>query len=149
MALSIACCVNILTKHYKSKGFAPEFMKAMTLYEWPGNVRELINTIERVLASAPFELTLFHYHLPTHIRVKMVQSLDDSKEEPGITPIPYPSLEGLDSEHFPILKDFRESQEKHYLQKLLSVVNNNKNEAYRISGLSRSRFYDLMKKYDL
>jgi DNA-binding NtrC family response regulator len=37
--------------------------------------------------------------------------------------------------------------EKNYLKELISFTGGDSNEACRISGLSRSRFYTLLKKY--
>jgi transcriptional regulator of acetoin/glycerol metabolism len=50
-------------------------------------------------------------------------------------------------------RDFRESalaaMEKEYLQKLMHLAQGKVHEACRISGLSRSRLYGLMKKYQV
>ena len=35
-----------------TKGFSPEFIESLGLYDWPGNVRELSNTILSVLSEA-------------------------------------------------------------------------------------------------
>ena len=57
-----------------TKGFSPEFLEALRAYEWPGNVRELINAMERAIASARHEPTLYPNHLPTEIRAKIARS---------------------------------------------------------------------------
>ena len=49
----------------------------------------------------------------------------------------------------PELRDFRETMEKKYFQDLHALTNGNIKEACRISGLSRSRLYVLMKKYEI
>ncbi|MFO7557877.1 MAG: helix-turn-helix domain-containing protein [Desulfobacterales bacterium] len=41
------------------------------------------------------------------------------------------------------------SLEQEYLEKLIASINGNIQEACRISGLSRSRLYGLMKKYNI
>jgi transcriptional regulator of acetoin/glycerol metabolism len=51
------------------------------------------------------------------------------------------------------LKDYREAEltriEKDYLSSLMRRTNGEVGEACRISGLSRSRLYTLLKKYGL
>ncbi|MEW5725911.1 MAG: sigma-54 dependent transcriptional regulator, partial [Thermodesulfobacteriota bacterium] len=48
------------------KGFSPDFLDALSAYKWPGNVRELVHTIDRALAAAQEEPTLYPKHLPPH-----------------------------------------------------------------------------------
>jgi transcriptional regulator of acetoin/glycerol metabolism len=51
--------------------------------------------------------------------------------------------------HFPKLKEFRHSLEKRYLNDLMSLTNGNIQKACKISGLSRSRFYELLAERDI
>jgi len=44
------------------------------LYDWPGNVRELVSAVERAVADAYNEPTLYPKHLPIDIRVKIARS---------------------------------------------------------------------------
>ncbi|MCG6533653.1 MAG: sigma-54 dependent transcriptional regulator [Syntrophales bacterium LBB04] len=132
------------------KGFSPEFFEALLAYEWPGNVRELFQTLERALAAAQQESTLFPKHLPTQIRVVLARS---SLGE-GLPSIELPK-DGLtpSTPSFLPLKSFREALiaegEKEYLVKLLSHVKGDLREACRLSGLGRSRLYGLLNKYGL
>jgi DNA-binding NtrC family response regulator len=48
----------------KMINFSPEFLDALKAYHWPGNVRELINAMERVLAEACTDATVFPKDLP-------------------------------------------------------------------------------------
>ena len=137
-----------LCERYKKgmKGFSPDFLEALIHYHWPGNVRELFNTIERVMAVADNESSLFLKHLPTHIRIKIAQNGIEKEQAPKAAPegdTPSPS--------FPSLQALRESAivkvEMEYLQNLMSVAGANITEACRLSGLSRSRLYELLKKY--
>ncbi|MEW5800655.1 MAG: sigma-54 dependent transcriptional regulator [bacterium] len=68
--------MNRLCTRYgiEPKNFAPEFFDAMLSYNWPGNVRELVNTIERTLAAAGHDRTLFPRHLPTYIRIHIAKA---------------------------------------------------------------------------
>ncbi len=139
--------VTRLSDHYGTgtKGFSPEFFDTLAAYDWPGNVRELFNALERAISAAHHEPTLFPTHLPTHIRIKIarasIKNKDDKKRtSKGISGISGPP---------PELRDFRETMEKKYLQDLHALTNGNIKEACRISGLSRSRLYVLMKKYEI
>ena len=131
------------------KGFSPEFMNAATSYKWPGNVRELIQALEKALLAAKDEPILYPKHLPTHIRIQVARNGVHMKsvnhDKPGtrttVPPIP------------PKLKEFRlaavSEAEQKYFKDLVSFTNGKVDEACRISGLSRSRLYTLLKKYRL
>jgi two-component system NtrC family response regulator len=130
----------------EAKDFSPEFMDLLLSYPWPGNVRELIHALERTLISARYERVLFPKHLPTHIRIQVARSSVGEKEPEGPSPVP-------SSPVFPTIQEMREKvideAEKKYLNDLLSITHGNINEACRISGLSRSRFYLLLKKHKI
>jgi two-component system, NtrC family, response regulator len=120
-----------------TKGFAPEFFDALITYHWPGNVRELVNAMERAITVAYNSPTLFPKHLPVEIRVKMARSAIKKDAESN------PPAEQTS----PTLQEFRQSAERQYFLDLMVQVNGNINEACRISGLSRSRLYALLKDY--
>jgi two-component system NtrC family response regulator len=127
------------------KRFAEDFFDALQNYPWPGNVRELLHAMESALAAARFESTVFVRHLPSPIRVHLARQ--------GLKPIP---AVGCTNGHDILSKPISEVREaaiaeaeKGYLQALLTAVVGNIQEACRISGLSRSRLYHLMKMYDL
>ena len=125
------------------KGFSPDFLPALTAYNWPGNVRELVNTLDRAIASAHDEPTLYRKHLPSHIRIFVART--SVTEEPAID---------LDSRQkgiktLPSFHDYRESMQRKYIQELMEVTQGDIRKACQISKLSRSRFYDLLKKYDI
>jgi two-component system NtrC family response regulator len=125
------------------KEFSSDFFDVLAGYHWPGNVRELVNALERALITARHERVLFPKHLPTHIRVHMARiSVEKLTAETG--KIDSPKV-------FPKLKDLREEAiaeaEKKYLRDLISFTQGNIQEACRLSGLSRSRLYLLLKKH--
>jgi len=130
------------------KGYSPDFLEVLTAYDWPGNVRELIQALEKAVISAKDEPVLFPKHLPDHIRIQLARASVLQKRPCGpsaeASPATDPSLN---------LKDFREVEmariEKDYLASLLRRTNGEVGEACRISGLSRSRLYTLLKKYGL
>lgn len=126
------------------KGFSPDFLSALCDYPWHGNVRELVNAMDRALASARYEPTLFSKHLPMEIRVRAARaSLDheaaaeQSAPEPTLPTFRQCCEEACD----------RAAQE--YLQSLLATTKGNFPEACRISGLSRSRLYALLNKHKI
>jgi len=129
------------------KGFSPEFLVALGEYHWPGNVRELVNTLDRALAAAGGEPTLYPKHLPTNIRVELARAKVEPVEEPA------PGAEIDPGAPLPTLKDFRDQGvarlERQYLQDLLRRTGRNPKEACRVSGLQRSRLYELLRKHDL
>lgn len=135
--------------HAGTKGFSPEFLEAISSYSWPGNVRELVNTLERVLAVSGLEPTLFPKHLPDYIRIQLVREHEfNSPSEPDRQEETAKAAQPL-----PRLKDFREQAiarlEKQYLKDLISQTGGNPKEARRISGLGKSRFYQLLKQHNL
>jgi two-component system, NtrC family, response regulator len=135
------------------KGFSPDFMDALQHYAWPGNVRELINALETAISNAGPEPTLYARHLPPDIRLQVIQeSLDhtscgspDQKTEPG--------LKWEKSASLGTFKAFRKSAvhqlEEEYLQSLIAQSKKSVDKAMDISGLSRSRLYDLLKQHNL
>ncbi|MCP3955411.1 MAG: sigma-54-dependent Fis family transcriptional regulator [Desulfobacterales bacterium] len=140
-----------LCEHYNSgtKGFSPEFLEAISIYEWPGNVRELVNTLERTLAVAGLEHILYPKHLPEYIRIKLAREGEfQSTPEPGQSVTATGEVSRL-----PSFKAFREKAmveiEAQYLEHLLQQAGGNTKEALRISGLGKSRFYELLKKHKM
>ncbi len=132
-----------------TKGFSPEFLDAISTYSWPGNVRELVNTLERALAVSDQEPVLFPKHLPEYIRIRLVRENEfKSSSEAGAR-----EETSAVSPPFPTFKDCREksiaSFEAEYLKDLLAHIGGSVKEALQISGLGKSRFYQLLKKHNL
>jgi two-component system NtrC family response regulator len=130
-----------------AKGASPEFWDVVTEYRWPGNVRELIQAMEKALLSAKDEPMLFPKHLPTYIRIQVARGAFPNAPA-GAAP-----SRGLSdaSKAPPQLKDFRKAAvseaEQQYLKALISYAGGDNGKACRLSGLSRSRFYTLLRKY--
>ncbi len=126
-----------------TKGFSPEFIETMMSYPWPGNVREFVNTLERTLATARFDQTLYPKHLPNHIRVHVRRAEMENGDNGG-------NENSRPVRKLPKLQEFRETiyaqAEKQYLQDLMEITQDNIPEACRISGLSQSRLYAILKK---
>ena len=131
------------------KGFSSDFLEVLSAYDWPGNVRELFNALEESVATAHFEPTLFPAHLPTRIRVKAAQAPLKEQQASSFRDRSVAAVDRAPREEFPKLRDFREDLERGYLRDLVDHCRGNKMEACRVSGLSRARLYDLLKKYDI
>lgn len=122
------------------KGISSEFIDHLTAYSWPGNIRELQQVLEQVIATHTMQPTLLEYHLPQHIRIANAQATitKDSvqKNRPARTgqcPLNW--------------KQFKEEGEKSYITDLMSYCDKNISQAINISGLSRARIYQLIKRY--
>lgn len=132
-----------------TKGFAPEFIEALTAYHWPGNVRELIKTLEASIVAAGYEQILFPKHLPENLRVHAVKSRvrphdrsESSQNDHPPSPLEYQSLKQF-------RKHAADLAEGDYLRELVRTTHGDIEACCRISKLSQSRFYELIKKHDL
>ncbi|MFH2058801.1 MAG: sigma-54 dependent transcriptional regulator [Pseudomonadota bacterium] len=127
-----------------SKGISPECLDIIDAYEWPGNVRELINAIDKAVASAKNESTLYSIHLPAYIKARVI------KESFMLPPIDENSnTADYANGKFPLLADLMGNTEKEYLTALLSHTRGNVKRACDISGLSKSRMYARLKNYTI
>jgi len=132
----------------EAKKLSPDFLEALLAYSWPGNIRELVHAVERAITAALSGATLFRKHLPSSIRVKLAQAAADGvavkTELPEIAKIPA---------RLPRLKELRETTyakvEKDYLKALLEATGGDIGQACRISDLSRTRLYELLRKHRL
>jgi len=133
----------------ESKGFSPEFIETLLAYQWPGNVRELIKTLEVAVTAAGSGQILFPKHLPEYIRIYATQTA----VRRDLPPEHLPEKATEPSGQLPSLKEFRKTAavqaERQYLQELVIRTRNDVKEALRISKLSRSRFYELIKQYNI
>jgi two-component system NtrC family response regulator len=147
----IAYYIRRLCKKYKTdiKGISPGFWDVCRSYDWPGNTRELIQALERAVIAARDESTLFPKHLPHHIRVKLARASVGHSKGKKI------SLrnEAETSKNLPQLQEVRDAavadSEKQYLRDLLEITGRDIKQACKISGLSRSRLYTLLKKHQI
>ena len=143
--------VGKLSKVYgiHGKGLSPDFIDSLVAYHWPGNVRELGNAMEQVFAVARHESTLYPKHLPVHIRVELTKaslpmSAGAEREQQEFDPSEFAAGDEL-----PPLRDYRDRMDRKYLRKLLQLTAGNKTKACQLSGLSRSRLFELLKKHKI
>ena len=117
------------------KRFSPCFVESLMRYDWPGNVRELLVVMDKVLASTRSYDLLYDFHLPPFVRLTKV---DRALRIRG--------GKGNASE----LTSFRQHQAdsaRAYLERLSRVASGDKDRACRISGLSKSYLYKLLKEH--
>ena len=135
-------------KGIPAKSLSPDFIHFLNQYNWPGNVRELFGTIERVMVVAGASPVLFGKHLPVELRVKVAAAAfapaDTEKvciEDQG---------EGKGIRKFHDVRDFAIARAEYdYLKQLAGACGRDVKKACEVSGLSRSRFYELLKKYSI
>lgn len=117
-----------------------DFLAHLTAYHWPGNIRELQQALEEVCAKAYHHHSLFAYHLADHIRIHHAQqALECGSMESGVPgqPTARPPLSW---------KEYKRISEKEYIMNIMAYTSHNIREACEISGLSRARIYQLLKK---
>lgn len=131
------------------KGITPEFFEALTAYEWPGNVRELVNVVDTAVCSALHEPTLYPKHLPTYMRVKLAHASLKEAEQTDEGSIQAEKKVVASKTLSAFREEIINEAEKQYLSELLDRTRNDIQEVCRISGLSRSRLYALLKKYNI
>ena len=131
------------------KEFSPEFFEMVGAYGWPGNVRELVGALENAIITAGGAPVLYPWHLPAHIRIEVARASVGRPKTDDMPPFKNSDTE-LNLEQF---KDHRSTAiaqtEKSYLINLMDISRGKINQATHISGLSRSRLYDLLKKHHI
>lgn len=129
------------------KEISNDFFKSVATHHWPGNIRELAAAMEYAVSAARFDAELYPQHLPVHVRAAVAK-----KHVGSVTPTNAPELTPEPKE-FPPLAQYRDDAasqaEAVYLKALLSACAGDTQQAIKTSGLSRSRFYALLKKHAL
>ena len=132
------------------KILSDELLAALCSYNWPGNVRELINVLENVLAAAGRNSILYPDHLPIAIRAKIIRFSIKPKGSEMMSPELVPKTSGGNVASY---KQYREhvfhEAEKPYLENLMGSTDWNIQKACKMSELSRSRLYALLKKHNI
>ena len=130
----------VLRYGQEAKECLPEVMELLLQYHWPGNVRELAQAIESAFAQAVYSPVLFTQHLPVHIRTAHARAnvVRRSAVEPAFSASGAPQFDW---------RAAKDAFERNYTQRLLQHSEGNIMEAGRLSGLSRTRLYQLIKKH--
>lgn len=128
--------------HIKPKGISTEFIEHLSEYNWPGNIRELQQVLEQIVATFAEYPTLFAHHLPQHIRIANAQAT--------IAKSPSQKAPTNGSDTSPLnWKQFKMEGERRYVTHLMAHCSGDIKKAIDISGLSRARLYQLIKRFDI
>lgn len=137
------------------KDFSPRLLEAAKHYPWLGNVRELMNSVNTAVTHAGDSPVLDIYHMPLAFRVQMKKmSLTEKKAEPASVPaVSHVEMAVRAADGFPTLKQVRrravDEVESVYVGLLVEQANGDPKKACELSGLSRARLYELLKKYNV
>lgn len=115
----------------KVTSVSPEALRILLDYDWPGNVRELENVLERALNLADGEVIEVE-HLPEHVVSAARSASRLAVQRAG---------EALD--------DVVARAEREALLEALKATNNNRSRAAKKLGISRSAFYEKLRKYKI
>ncbi|MDD2463669.1 MAG: sigma-54 dependent transcriptional regulator [Desulfobulbus sp.] len=134
--------LNRLVQRYgqEPKECLADVLEHLCGYHWPGNVRELSQAMESTFAQAVYSPVLFTQHLPVHIRTAHARAhvQRQASASPPLSPI---------GEFILGWREAKDAFERDYTQRLLHHSEGNIMEAGRLSGLSRTRLYQLIKKH--
>ncbi len=108
------------------KNISVEALNMLLNYDWPGNVRELENILERAINLCDGN-TIFSKHLI------LKPNVSEKFETKDIIP----------------LKKSVEEFEKKTIEKVLKLHKGNKNKTMKSLGISKTTFYEKLKKYDI
>ncbi len=127
----------------RTKEYQHDFIECLQCNDWPGNVRELLQALESAFLEAFHVPCLFPQHLPLRIQAAYARSKIHVQNK-GQLGIIFQEEAGV--------RPWRKAKadfERNYLESLLRQTGSNKTKAAEISGLSRNRLYQLLKKYAL
>ena len=154
--LVMACVFTICQRNQLPiKGVLPETLEMLIAYPWPGNVRELENRLEKAIISDPKNPVMYPIHLPAEIRLHYIRNVTTKRHEQQAPPPSCDPLMGQDrfQSVLPPFKEYRRilcnDAEKYYLQRLMTDTEGEISSACKVSGLSRSRLYGLLKLHSL
>lgn len=143
----------------KTKKYSREYLNACLEYDWPGNVRELVNAVNNSCSNAINDNELFLYHMPVEIRVHLARkkvhiSAVNEEAVQSVAPSSQAvTVSYAGAESFPTYKESRravvDQMESVYLRELLKHSSRDFKEACKVSGLSRARLYELLKKHSI
>jgi two-component system NtrC family response regulator len=140
--------INRLSELYGSQAKTPssDFLESLGQYDWPGNIRELFHTLEESISMAADEPILYPHHLPTRIRAILTR---ESVKACAASATSKDFAQGQDGKPFPTIGEYRNLMERRYLERLTRITGGNRKAACALSGLSRTRLFELLKKHHL
>jgi two-component system NtrC family response regulator len=123
----------------ETKGVGTDFLDTLAAYDWPGNVRELSQVMEQVFTNPMLGPTCFSIHLPESFRIMQLRAGFQQERPAG----------AINKSCLPPWRSFKDQCEIDYLQRLSAASAGNIAAACRLSGLSRSRLYQMISKHGL
>lgn len=153
--------VKLLVNHYvrtvceqmgtSVKGISTDYIEALESYDWPGNIRELINTIHLTLTNAFDAPMLYPHFLPKEFRIKVLKKKISTTKENDFKSNVLLTIRHSADERIMRYKDYKEYvndlMESKYIDYLTGLDIGNVSEICRLTGLSRSRIYQLLQKH--
>lgn len=148
--------IRLLAQHYVAdvcgragsavKGVSPEFMEALERYDWPGNVRELAHAIEKSVAAARLDSTLYPAHLPQDMRVKVLRGALARERQDPLLPFGGGEMEpGWKAYKIHVL----DRAEREFFTALHVRCGGNVREMARLADLTPARVYGILKKHGI
>ena len=129
-----------------AKGLSREFIALLESYDWPGNIRELTQVMERALVLARNVAQLHPEHLPRDIRAKVARasscspSGSEGELRMGVSDLP---------SFGEFRRDLVQKGERDYLEALLKIAAGDSAKAMEVSGLSKTRLYELLRNHEM
>ncbi|MCZ7586667.1 MAG: sigma-54 dependent transcriptional regulator [Deltaproteobacteria bacterium] len=121
-------------------GFTTEAMAKIVAYGWPGNVRELKNIVERIVATVDGPRIEVR-HLPPEITGR-APAVSPAEEIPK-------NVEELKEAKRAVRELAYERIEQQFLLRALKEAGGNVTRAAELTGMQRTNFHALMRKYGL
>ncbi len=131
------------------KGISNEVLGLFRDYDWPGNIRELIQVLESAAALAGPEPMIHPEHLPVELRTLAIKPMVGKSPHADSLERPVLHQDGTLPEWKPYRAEVVAEAEKTYLQALMDKARGANKTACRISGLSRTRLYTMLKAHGL
>lgn len=129
-------------------GLDDDVIELFERYPWPGNVRELEHAIERLAFQSPKgNISLGHCGFlikRMNNNQQSTENLSPQLKAPQTATQPQSSHSSVTS-----LKDNRDLSEYESIMHALDETGGNRSEAAKLLGISRSMFYNKLKKYQI
>jgi DNA-binding NtrC family response regulator len=136
--------LNSLAKKHNEAvpGVDHQVWRVLESYHWPGNLRELRNAVEHALADCEGG-TIGVEHLPKKLRQR---EAGVAARDPKIVE---PVMAGADAVRGKGLAQARQMGEYRYLLGVLDMCDNNRSEAARTLGISRTALYKKLESFGI